>query len=594
MNERQLRRFIEAVREGRLPRRDFLGLMSGCGLTAPMASMLLMNAGVAHSQAARPQDPAMRVRGGTLKLVFWQGPTLLNPHFSGGLKDDEATRIFYEPLAAWDNEANLVPILAASIPSLANGGLAPDGRSVTWKLKQGVTWHDGEPFTADDVVFNWEFARDPATAAATAGFFRNVTVQKVDSHTVRVVFAQAAPFWPAAVATSMLIPRHRFLNYMGAKSRDAPANLHPIGTGPYRLVAFKPGDMVRGERNPRYHIAGRPWFDAIEMKGGGDAASAARAVIQTGDYDYAWNLLVEDEVLARMEGGGKGKVSAMPSGHIELIMLNASDPWTEVQGERASAQSHHFAFSDAAVRRAVGLLVDRQAIAKYIFGRAGVPTANYLNGPPRFRPPARKMELNVGKANALLDAAGWTRGADGIREKSGRRLRLVFQTSVNGPRQKVQAIVKRACQKAGIEIELKSVTPSVFFSANVGDPDTNAKFWCDMQMYQIAMVEPDPDSMMRRFLSAEVASKANKWQGANLSRWRSEAFDRLYELASRELDPLRRAALFIQMNELVVSAGHIIPLVNRMRVQAHAHQLVPKLTSWDLDLAFLHEWYRVA
>ncbi len=594
MDEHQLRTFIEAVRAGQLARRDFLGLMSGCGLTGPMASMLLMSAGVSHAQVARPDDAARRVRGGNLKLIWWQGPTLLNPHFAGGLKDEEAARIFYEPLAAWDNDANLVAVLAAEIPSLANGGLAPDGRSVLWRLKQGVKWHDGEPFTADDVVFNWEFARDPAAAAATAGSFGRVTVEKVDSHAVRVVFARPSPFWATAVATSMLVPKHRFASYMGEKSREAPANLRPVGTGPYRIVTFNPGDMVRGERNPHYHIAGRPWFDRIELKGGGDAASAARAVIQTGDYDYAWNLLVEDELLARMEPGGKGKVSTLPSGNIELIMLNPTDPWTEVEGERASIRSRHFAFSDAAVRKAIGLLVDRDAIGRFIFGRTGVATANYLNGPPRFRPPDRTMEFSVARANELLDAAGWMRGADGIRQKAGRKLRLVFQTSVNGPRQKVQAIVKSAFQKAGIAIELKSVTPSIFFSSDVADPDTNVKFWSDVQMYQIAMVEPDPESMMRRFLTTEVASKANKWQGVNNSRWRSDEFDRLHELAMHELDPIRRASFFIRMNHLVVDAGHIIPIVNRKRVQAYARNLAPQLTGWDLDMAFVHEWYRVA
>ena len=92
----------------------------------------------------------------------------------------------------------------------------------------------------------------------------------------------------------MIIPKHLFEAYKGGNSREAPANLKPVGTGPYRFVDFKPGDIVRGERNPNYHEPNRPYFDTIEMKGGGDAVSAARAVIQTGEYDFAWNMQVED------------------------------------------------------------------------------------------------------------------------------------------------------------------------------------------------------------------------------------------------------------------------------------------------------------
>src|SRR5205085_11735173 len=123
-----------------------------------------------------------------------------------------------------------------------------------------------------------------------------------DDFTVKVLFDQPTPFWADAFVGSrgMLIPKHLFAHHIGAKSRDAPANLKPVGTGPYKFVDFKPGDMLRGEINTGYHFENRPHFDTIEMKGGGDAVSAARAVIQTGEYDFAWNLQVEDEILLRL------------------------------------------------------------------------------------------------------------------------------------------------------------------------------------------------------------------------------------------------------------------------------------------------------
>ena len=142
--------------------------------------------------------------------------------------------------------------------------------------------------------------------------------------------------------------------------------------------------MVRGELNPDYHMPNRPHFDTVEMKGGGDAVSAARAVIQTGEYDFGWNIQVEDDVLLRLEKGGKGKTVYAVGGDTEFIALNFTDPNTEVDGERSSIKTKHPLFSDPAVRKALSLLVDRNSVKKAIYGRAGRTTANFLNGPEKF------------------------------------------------------------------------------------------------------------------------------------------------------------------------------------------------------------------
>ncbi len=463
MEEREIRTLIDHVKAGRLGRRRFVQMMVGLGLTAPMASQILASAGVAQAQTRSTFNPTKRGGGGALKVLWWQAATLLNPHFAVGTKDQDGSRIFYEPLAAFDPDGNLVPILAAEIPSAANGGVARDGKSVTWKLKRGVQWHDGKPFTADDVVFNWEYAVDPATAATTIGTFSDVErVEKVDSHTARVVFKRPVSFWaePLTGSTGQVIPKHLFEGFKGGKSREAPTNLKPVGTGPYRFIDFKPGDSIRAEINPNYHVPNRPFFDTLEMKGGGDSVSATRAVIQTGEYDFCWNVQVEDEILKRMEQGGKGRIDIAEAGNIEHIQANFTDPWKEVDGERSSLKTTHPTLSDPAVRQALGLLVDRASIHEQIYGRLGRTSANFLNAPSRFYSKNTKWEFNVDKANQILDAAGWKRGADGIRAKDGQKLKFVYQSSINQPRQKTQAIVKQAAQKAGIDIEIKSVVAS--------------------------------------------------------------------------------------------------------------------------------------
>ncbi len=595
MNERDLRGLIDRVKGGGMSRRAFARRLVAVGLTAPLAAQLLAHAGVAMAQTSPVYKPTKRGGGGLLKVMWWQGPTLLNPHFAVGTKDQDGSRVFYEPLAGWDGEGNLRPVLAETIPGREDGTLAADGKSVTWKLKKGVTWHDGKPFTADDVVFTWEYARHPGTAAVTSGSYKDVVVEKVDSHTVVVKFPQPTPFWADAFVAQAgcIIPKHLFADYIGDKSRDAPTNLKPVGTGPYMFKDFKPGDMVAGVINPNYHQPNRPHFDAIEMKGGGDAVSAARAVLQTGEFDFAWNLQVEDEILLRLEKGGKGQVVLSKGGGIEHIQLNTRDPWTEVDGERASMKTTHPLLSDLAVRQALALLVDKDSVEKHIYGRTGVATANFINNPDRFRSKATKYEFNVDKAIAILDKAGWKPGADGVRAKDGKKLKLVYQTSINQPRQKNQAIVKQACQKAGIDIEVKAVTASVFFSSDVANPDTYTKFYCDLQMYNNSS-QPDPEAFLRQFVSWEVATKENKWQGRNITRWQNKEYDDTHKAAQIELDPVKRAAMLIKLNELVIENVVVIPVVARLGAAAVKHKLVVELSGWDNNTWDLANWFREA
>jgi peptide/nickel transport system substrate-binding protein len=593
MDERELRQQIEEVRSGGRSRRRFLREMMTLGLSAPFVAQMLGHCGVAMAATDLNYPPTKAGGGGTLKLLWWQGPTLLNPHFAVGTKDLDGSRVFYEPLAGWDPDGNLVPILAAEAPSVEAGTIDKDLMWVVWKLKEGVKWHDGQPFTADDCVFNWQYASDPATATTTVGIYKDIKVSKIDSHTIRIDFAKPTPFWADAFVgpRGMIVPKHLFEQYKGANSREAPTNLSPVGTGPYLFVDFKPGDIVRGKLNPGYHMPNRPYFDSIEMKGGGDAVSAARAVLQTGEYDFAWNMQVEDELLKRLEDGGRGRVHIFTTGAVEHIQLNNTDPWKEVEGERSSTKTTHPFLTDPVVRQALNLLVDRRSVEEHIYGRTGKATANILNNPGQFVSKDTSFDFNIAKAANLLNKAGWKPGADGTREKDGISLKLVYQTAINAPRQKTQQIVKQACQQAGIEVELKVVPASVYFSSDIGNPDTYAKFYTDMQMYANGLAQPDPGDFMRQFLSTEIADKDNKWQGRNITRWRNSEYDRLYQAAERETDPVKRAALFIEMNDLVIKDVVVIPVVHRTGVAAVANKLHAWPSGWDSYIWNLFDWY---
>ncbi len=204
-----------------------------------------------------------RGAGDLLRLLVWQAPTSLNTHFSQGDKDGLAARLVLEPLVNIMSDGTLQPVLAAEAPTLENGGVAADGKSVTYKLKQGVTWSDGEPFTADDVLFTWEYATNPDVAATTFAVYDVISeVEVVDEHTITFKFEEPNPAWATAFAGSFsgaVLPKHLLADSVGAEARNAPFNLSPIGTGPYKVTEFRPGDVGR---------AGRPavWRDGLLLE----------------------------------------------------------------------------------------------------------------------------------------------------------------------------------------------------------------------------------------------------------------------------------------------------------------------------------------
>jgi peptide/nickel transport system substrate-binding protein len=319
-------------------------------------------------------------------------------------------------------------------------------------------------------------------------------------------------------------------------------------------------------------------------------------VLQTAEYDYAWSLGVEDDVLQRLEAssGGRGRVDMVDSNTVTFVLLNVTDPNIEVDGQRSHPSTQHPMFADKTVRAAINLLFDRDGMQQVLWGRQGVATANYLNSPARFRSTNIRREFNVDKANALLDTTPWKRGSDGLRAKDGRKAKLVFQAAGNAPTQKLQQIVKAAFARAGIELELKSVATAVFFGGDAANPDSAARFYADMQSFSLVSPIPDPERNMDRFCSWEVPSKANKFQGRNTMRWRNDEYDRRYRTAEVEMDPAKRIALFMRMNDLVVGDGYMIPLGTRMAVSAASSKLMKPKVAWGATMATLADWYRVA
>jgi len=565
------------------------------GAATAVASAVAGGAGGAATPAASG-GPTKRGGGGTLKLLQWQAPTTFNPHLSSGTKDDLICTIVYEPLIRVDNDGNFVPFLGAGVPTKENGQLAADLKSATWKLQPGLLWSDGQPVTAADVVFTWQYIVDPKTASVNLSLFENVDkVEQVDDLTIRYTFADVKPDWYRP-ATLQVLPRHLFEQDKGEAARNSPNNLKPVGTGPYKATDFKPGDAVTYVINEHYREPNKPYFDRIELKGGGDSTSAARAVLQSGDYDYAWNLQVADAVIKQLESGGsKGLAEFQPGGGIERLFVNFTDPNTEVDGERASLKTHHPFLTDPQVRRAFALGCDRDAIIAGIYGRGGVGGVNILEDPAEYRSasPQNRLGFDLPKAGALLDAAGFAKNGQ-YREKGGVPLAVVFSTTVNDVRQKTQQIIKDGWEKLGIKTELKSIDPGVFFSSDAGNPDTSGHMYVDVQMYTTSAAI-DPQAHMKRWTTAaaQLSQKAGKWSGGNDGRYVNPEYDRLWDAARTETDTAKRAQLFVRMNDTLVQDIAMIPLVNRKSVFARAKALQHvNYSQWATDYWNIANWTR--
>ncbi len=546
---------------------------------------------------------------GPLRLLFWQAPTTTNPHLSIGIKDLSASRIVYEPLASFDADGGLIPLLATEIPSPENGGVAADGRSVTWKLKPNLKWADGAPFTADDVLFTFEYASSAnvgATSRATYRIVRNVEV--IDDLTVKVHFKDVNPAWtlPFVGVNGMIIPRHLFEKYAGANAQDAPENLKGTGTGAYRVVKFTEEDIliigedvvstikIVYEPNPFFRELDKPCFERVALQGGGDALTAAKAVFRDGVVDYGYNLQVAVDILQELEAQGKGTLIAPPTAKTERIMINFSDPNRETgDGERSSVKFPHPFLTDKRVRQAISLGIDRKAISK-LYGKVGRVATNMLISPARYNSPNTTWEFNLEKAASILDQAGWIdTDGDGVREKNEVRLSMVFQTSVNSVRQKTQQIIKNALESIGFEVELKIIDASIFFGPVRDNTNTRRHFYADLEEFTFNNKSPDPGAYLRAWTCGAIAQKANNWSAPNWPRYCNPEFDVLYEQSTTELDSQKRRRLIVQMNDFLINDFAVIPIVERSSAFGISNDLVGiEPTPWDVDVWNIKDWRR--
>lgn len=543
---------------------------------------------------------AERGSDGDLKILSWQAISTLNPYLSGGTKEQYASSVVLEPLARYDETGKIVPALAETIPSVENGGISKDLMSITWKLKSGIKWSDGTDFTADDVAFTWQYCTAPGGGCAAASYFDQVAkVEAQTPLTVKITFSNPKPFPFSAFVGAMapILQKKQFEPCMGAKASSCTAqNFAPNGTGPFMVKDFKANDVVTFDANPYYRDPAKPAFSSLTIKGGGDPTSAASAVLETGEFDYAWFLQLEPEVLKQMEAAGKGTIVASFGTQVERIDVNPFANGASLGAKRSTVEAGpNPVLNDPAVRKALSMAIDRDLIVEAVYGKAGQPTCNILPAPAVNASTAVNwcLKPDVDGANKLLDDAGWTLGSDGVRAKNGVRLSLVFQTSTNSVRQSEQALLKDMWSQIGVQTELRNINPSIFFGGDAGNPDTIRKFYADIEMFSNNFPGTDPEAYMAGWTCNKIPNDKNAWQGANSTRYCSKDYDQIVAELSKTPGEAARGALAKKLNNLLVNDGAIIPLVYRGEVAARSISLDGvRMTSWDSQLWNIADWSR--
>ena len=610
VSRRSLHDLHRALTSGRIDRRQFSAHAASLGASAAAIATILANS-AAGAQGATPEPVASpgaspvatpmaspvplgslrpdagtegqtRGAGGDLRILVPQAASALSVHNATGGKDIAAGSIVSEPLLHYAADTSLVANLVVEVPSQENGLLAADLSTVTFNLLPGVLWSEGEPFTADDVVFTWEWNVDPANQSIDSVSWEIISgIEARDDLTVVVTFADPTLGWfqPFGSNLGAIYPRHFWEGRPAADANAAFASA-PIGTGAYVVETFSPNDQVIYAANPNYREPNKPFFQRVILKGGGDPASAVRAVTVTGEWDLAFTLQIDPDAL-RATLGDRGAVYGPPGTGVEKIQFNFSDPNTEVTtvipsatpqaaGTELTERSHkdtpHPFLTEREVRQAIAVAIDRQTIADRLFGGAPTdpPGRNILTGLAQYESPNTSWEYDPDKARAILDEAGWVLNGT-VREKNGVPLELRYVTTTTLQRQKVQAVVKSNLEEIGFAVQLASIDGSIFFDGDSENEQNFTHFYSDMQQYTDGATSAFPLNYMKYWYAGpddvNIAQRSNEWTGTNKTRYRSADYDAAYERIAAVTVPEDATALFIQLNDMVINEVVEIPLV---------------------------------
>jgi peptide/nickel transport system substrate-binding protein len=483
-----------------------------------------------------------------VRIALWQEPLLLNPILGRQTVNALVSRTMLEGLLSVGPDGVRTPQLAVEVPTLENGGVSPDALTVTWKLRPGVVWSDGVPFTSKDVAFTYQVIIAPTNPVSIrTGYPEIESLSTPDDATVVVRYRR--PYAGFKAHFEWILPEHVFAGDPLIETKEF--NQAPLGTGPFVFKSWVPGDVITLERNPRYREPEKPYVDGLIFKIV-PSRDVAILWLRAGEIDMLWDVSEDD--IAQMEAIPDVVVEPAPGRAVERLVLNASCPSGPQQGDPSCP---HPVLGDVRVRQAVELAIDKQTIVDQLLaGKTSVAASAIPVG--AYAAQASSAEHNPARARQLLEEAGWSIGPDGIRVKDGNRASLSYATTTgNRLREQTQQLIQEQLRAVGIELRIENLLPPILLGSwQDGAPRARGNF--DILMYTITLGEDPYEGLYNLFHSSSVPTERARG-GQNYHRILDPELDKALETAGSAVDETVRKAAFAAVARLAdAGKGHIL------------------------------------
>jgi peptide/nickel transport system substrate-binding protein len=515
-------------------RRQVLKLMGLAGTAAAAYSFTGVNGAIA----------AGTDQSGRVTIAFTSEPVVFHPHKPHMEVDEAVHSALFDTLIGIDEKGEYFPILASEVPTVANGGISADGLNWVIKLRDGVKWHDGKPFTAEDVKFNIELLVNPDFASwrkTGHEFVRDIEVVSATELKFRLERSYAP--YAAILASTPIIPKHA---YEGVTNlNEAPFDQAPIGTGPFKWGTRVTGDHVELVANTEYFGEG-PFLEAAVFKYIPDT-SVFYTQFKTGDFDLVGIQYLMPDNYEEAKGLEGKTVELVGNGYVESFTLNMQRPQ----------------FADPKVRQALYLAIDKTSIIDALYYGTMRPTESFM---PQesfyFNGDLPKHEFNIEAANKLLDEAGWVKGADGIRAKDGVRLSFSNSTTAgNQLREQTQQFLQQTFKDIGAEMTISNLPPAVMW----GD------YWMKSEFDSVivglnVMTGSDPECS-DYFKS--TSAPATGGTGQNTWVYKNEKVDELLNKGAELTDPQERLSVYHDIQSLIRADLPFLPLFQYQAVRGY-------------------------
>ncbi len=511
--------------------------------------------------------------GGVLTLGLYQEPDNLNPYLAVQTASRLVRELTIEGLVDAGPADEYVPALASEVPTEENGGISADGKTITYKLQDGLVWSDDHPLTSADVKFTWEAIMAPGNAVnSRTGYELIDSIETPDDTTVVVKFKE--PYAPALSLFSInagILPAHVL---EGQPMADAEYNRKPEGTGPFVVSEWKSGDSIVLDRNPNYREEGRPYLDQIVVRLI-PSREVGIARLRAGEIDVLWDLI--ETQIPEFEKLSNVTLQSTPTTNVEYLGLNTDNP----------------VLADVKVRQAIAAAIDRTPIVEeLLYGKTKVATSPIGMGwaapdgleLPKYDPQA---------AQTLLEEAGWRDGnGDGVREKDGKPLELRITTPTGSQtRELTQQLLQEQLGAVGIKLSIQNAPAANIF----GNWQENGL----LKRGNFDIVEDtwgadfDPaDFLTTLFTSDQIPTEANGGEGWNFFRLADPQLDAAIAAGSATLDQEERAAAYRTAVERIAESSVYIPLYNRSELNAFSSAVKGyEINSWDEFTWNTKDWW---